>query len=181
MFRGWRVSAGAHSARAPIAAAARSVRDAEAIVRQAWKLELLRQRDRMRFALRIAEHDCDTAREVLATARRDGDPRAIAAAHVAVEQALAIARKSAVACERTAQALRTELNLLAAPALRARLPPRCTVWSETSRRRAQGSAEYGVYWWCCPASGECTAGCGAWSHTAPQCWGSDKRRRQTAR
>jgi hypothetical protein len=113
MFRGWRTARRAHSAHAPLGASDRSVRDAEEIVRQAWRLELLRQRDRMQFALRAADHDVDTAHEVLAAVQRDGDPYAIAAAHDALQQALETARRSAAACERTSQALRTELDLLA--------------------------------------------------------------------
>jgi hypothetical protein len=89
------------------------VRDAEEIVRRAWGQELFRQRDHMEFALHAAGEDRDTAYRCLAAAQRDGDPRKISAAHIALEQALEAIRKSSVACDRLRPALRAELGLLA--------------------------------------------------------------------
>jgi hypothetical protein len=113
MFRGWFVVRRARGASTPLVVTDRSVLDAEEIVRRAWRLELLRQQDRLQFAVRAAEHDCDIALELLAAAQRDGDARAIATAHYALEQALDAALRSASACERTCEALRAELDLLA--------------------------------------------------------------------
>jgi len=119
--------------------------DAEELVRRAWRLELLRQRDRIQFAVRAADHDCDTAHEVLAAAQRDGDPHVIAAAHDALEQALETARRSAAVCERTSQALRTELNLLAgADTVRPVTAPVYRLGGERSAPTAQASATPGT-------------------------------------
>ncbi len=145
MFRAWRPARRAHSARAPLGASDRSVRDAEEIVRRAWRLELLRQRDRLQFALRAADHDVDTAHEVLAAVQRDGDPYAIVAAHDALQQALETARRSAVACERTSQALRTELDLLAgAGTARPVTAPVCRLGADRSALTGQAPTAPGA-------------------------------------
>lgn len=89
----------------------RNVRDAEEIVRRAWRLELLRQQDRLQFAVRVAQRECDIAQELLAAAQRDGDARAIATAFYTLEQALDAALGSVSACERTRAALRAEVVL----------------------------------------------------------------------
>jgi hypothetical protein len=113
MVLGWWFARRAQSTNTPPVTTDQSVRDAEEIVRRAWGLELLRQRDHLQFALRAAEHDCDIAHAILAAAQRNGDAHGIAAAHETLEQALEAARRSAVACERIRQALRAELELLA--------------------------------------------------------------------
>lgn len=113
MFLGWFVSRRAQSANTPLVVTDRSVWDAEEVVRRAWTLELLRQQDRLQFAVRAAEHDCDIAHELLAAAQCDGDARAIATAHYTLEQALDAVHRNALACERTHEALRAELDLLA--------------------------------------------------------------------
>src|SRR5579859_3231201 len=113
MFPGWFVARRVQGARTPLVVTDRSVRDAEEIVRRTWGLELLRQQDRLQFAVGAAEHDCDIAHELLAAAQLDGDARAIATAHYALEQALDAALRSASACERARDALRAELDLLA--------------------------------------------------------------------
>jgi hypothetical protein len=89
-----------------------AVRRAEEVVRRAWARELLRQRDHLEFAMRVAYEDSNAAYEALASAQRDGDPRRIGVAHAALEGALDAARKSSIACERLRRTLRAELDLL---------------------------------------------------------------------
>jgi hypothetical protein len=113
MFPDWFVARRAQGASTPLVVTGRSVRDAEEIVRRAWRLELLRQQDLLQVAVRAAEHDRDIAHESLAAAQLDGDARAIATAHYTLEQALDAALRSASARERTHEALRAELDLLA--------------------------------------------------------------------
>jgi hypothetical protein len=95
------------------ASAEQAVLDAQQIVRHAWELELLRQRDRLHFAVHAANQDCDTAHQRLAQAQHDGDPRAISAAHTALESALHEAHASALARDRFRATLRAERGLLA--------------------------------------------------------------------
>jgi hypothetical protein len=90
-----------------------AVRDAEAVVSQAWGRELLRQCDQMEFAVHAAYEDCDTAHRTLIAAQHDGDLRRIVAAHAALEQALSAADTCAVASEKIRTSLCAELDLLA--------------------------------------------------------------------
>jgi phage host-nuclease inhibitor protein Gam len=123
----------------------RSVWDAEEIVRRAWTLELFRQQDRLQFAVRAAEHDCDVAHELLAAAQRDGDVRAIATAHYTLEHAMDVALRSASARERIEQALRTELDLLAkAGKARAVAVAAGRLKQDASMPSAQSSITWGV-------------------------------------
>jgi hypothetical protein len=108
----WRGTRGTPGATPPPITGDQAVGVAEAIVCRAWARELLRQRDHMEFALRAASEDCDAAYAALAAAQRDGDPRKISVAHAALEQAVDATRKSALACERVRQTLRSELDLL---------------------------------------------------------------------
>jgi hypothetical protein len=112
MFRARRSARGADLG-TPQDPAGQILRDAQEIVRGAWKLELLRQRDHLRFALSAAGHDCDAAYEALAAAQRDGDPRRISVAHDALERSLEAARESATALELAHQTLRAERDLSA--------------------------------------------------------------------
>jgi len=81
--------------------------------RRAWSLELLRRQDRLDFAERAANQDCDTAHQRLARAHRDGDPEAISAAHTALEAAVHEARASALERDRFRDTPRAQQGLLA--------------------------------------------------------------------
>jgi hypothetical protein len=96
----------------PAHAAAQALRNAEEFVRAAWELELLRQRDDLRFAVRSAHEDRDAAGRALAEAQRDGDPRKIAAAHHDLEAVLGAVRNSEINSDHRLRMLRAELDLL---------------------------------------------------------------------
>lgn len=113
MFLGWFVARRIQGANTRLLIVDQSVGDAEEIVRRAWRLELLQQQDHLQFARHAAERDCDLAHELLAAAQRDGDAHGIADAHSILERAQDAARRSALACERTLETLREELDLLA--------------------------------------------------------------------
>jgi len=87
-----------------------AVRSAEEIVHKAWAHELLRHHARLEFTRSADCHDRDTAAERLAAAQRDGDPRKIGAAHIALESALEAVRQSTLACDRIGRTLRAELD-----------------------------------------------------------------------
>ena len=89
------------------------VLEAENIVCGAWEQLLLERRDHMESALEAAFVCCDTAYQYLAAAQRAGNPKTISSAHTALEQALELARKSSIACNRVRQASLKELNFLA--------------------------------------------------------------------
>ncbi len=145
MFPGWFGARRSQSASTRLVATDRSVRDAEEIVRRAWRLELLRQQDRLHFAVRAAGHDCDIAHELLAAAQLDGDARAIATAYYTLEQAVDAALRNASACERIQQALREELDLLAkAGKARAVTVAAGRLGQDASTPTAQPSANRGV-------------------------------------
>ena len=105
-FRARRGSRAADGTAALSAAAGQIVRDAEEIARQAWAYELLRRQAHLVFARSAASDDRDTALDRLAAAQRDGDPRKISEAHIAVEQALEAVRQSSLACDRLRLTLR---------------------------------------------------------------------------
>ena len=87
------------------------VLEAENIVCGAWEQMLLERRKHMESALEAAFVCCDTAYQYLAAAQRAGNPKTISNAHTALEQALELARKSSIACNRVRQASLKELNL----------------------------------------------------------------------
>ena len=93
-------------------AAGQAVYNAEQFLRDAWKRELLRQCDHLRFALDAAYEHRDAAYTMLAEAQSDGDPRKIATAHTHLEAALGAARNSEIDHDRARRTLRAETNLL---------------------------------------------------------------------
>lgn len=112
-FRAWRRARSADGAALPPIAHERAVDTAEAVVRRAWAEELLGQRDHVEFAVHAAQEEREAAYRGVAAAQRDGDPRKISAAHVALERALHVVRISTLERDRVRQTLSAELDLLA--------------------------------------------------------------------
>ncbi len=110
MFRARRNARGLKQT-APQGPAYQILRDAQEILRGAWRLELLRHQDHLRFALDAAGRDRDAAYADLVAAQRDGDPRRIGVAHDALERSLEAVRESAAAFERADRTVRAELAL----------------------------------------------------------------------
>jgi hypothetical protein len=107
------VSADAAPAAAPLTADELVVRVAEAVVGQAWAVELTWRHDKAADDLHAAEALCEAARQRVEAAQRTGDPRRISLAHAHLERALVILRESDVACDQIHTAVNTELRLLA--------------------------------------------------------------------
>lgn len=101
------------SAVKPVTADELVVRVAEAVVGQAWAVELIRRHDYAAFTVRVAEEACETERQRLGAAYGNGDPRRISLAHAHLERAVDVLRESEVACEQTRAAVHAELRLLA--------------------------------------------------------------------
>jgi hypothetical protein len=110
MFKGRRGSRAADVAALSVVSAGQIVWDAEGTVRQAWVHELLRRQAHLEFARSAASNDRAVALDRLNAAQRDGDPREINTAHIALEQALDDVRQSSLACEQVRRRLRAALD-----------------------------------------------------------------------
>jgi hypothetical protein len=86
---------------------------AEAVVGQAWAVELTRHHDEAAFTVRAAEEACENARRRLDSAQGEGDPRGISLAHARLERTLNLLRESEVAYEQIRTAAHFEFRLLA--------------------------------------------------------------------
>lgn len=100
-------------AAAPMAADELVVRVAEAVVGQAWEVELTRRNEYAAFTVRIAEEACETERRHVDAAQESRDPRRISLAYAHLERAREVLRESEVACEQICAAVHAELRLLA--------------------------------------------------------------------
>jgi hypothetical protein len=98
---------------AQLTADEQAVRVAEAVVGQAWAVELIRRHDMAVDDLHAGEKLFATARQRLDAARGNGDPRRISLARAHLERASSIFHESEVACEQIRSAVHAELRLLA--------------------------------------------------------------------
>ncbi|GAA2051966.1 hypothetical protein GCM10009839_69000 [Catenulispora yoronensis] len=90
-----------------------AVHDAEQIVGDAWIQVLVTHRDQTNAALVAATARCDGTRRQLAQTLAERAPHPIAAAHTALEEALAAQRTAARSYEQAHEGLVLELDLLA--------------------------------------------------------------------
>ncbi len=79
-----RLRSAADAGTPPARSTGHTVSSAEEIGPEAWAHELLHQKARLEFTRSADCRDRDTAAEHLAAAQRDGDPRKIGAAHIAL-------------------------------------------------------------------------------------------------